>query len=163
MAGFTVASLLCGVATGPGMLIGARFLQGGMAALMIPQVLSIIHVTFPPKERGKVFGLYGSVGGLAVVAGPLLGGLFVRGNLFGWEWRPIFLINVPVGLLGLVATSIFVRESRSATPLRVDVGGAILATSSMLLLVYPLVQGRDFGWPAWSFAMMAGSVVVFAV
>lgn len=162
IAGFTVASLLCGVATGPAMLIGARILQGGMAALMIPQVLSIIHVTFPPEERGKVFGMYGAIGGLALIAGPLLGGMFIRADLFGWDWRPIFLVNVPVGVLGVVAASIFVRESRSPDPLRVDVGGVILATASVLLLVYPLVQGRELGWPAWTFVMMAASAVVFA-
>ncbi len=163
MAGFTVASALCGLAVGPGMLIGARVLQGAMAALMVPQVLAVIQVTFPAEERGKVFGLYGAIGALAVVAGPILGGLFVQSDLFGWHWRPIFLVNLPVGLAGMAAAAVFVRESRSPTARRLDVLGAILATAGVLLLLYPLTEGHELGWPAWTFALMAASVPVLAV
>ncbi|MFD3499187.1 MFS transporter [Streptomyces sp. NPDC058676] len=162
IAGFTAASLLCGIAATPGVLIGARVLQGVLAAMMIPQVLSIIHVTFPPAERGKVFGVYGAVGGLALISGPVLGGLFVEADLFGLGWRPIFLVNVPIGILGIFAALAVIRESRSEHPLRLDITGMVLSTASVLLLVFPLVQGRELDWPAWTFAMMAGSAVVFA-
>lgn len=98
MAGFTVVSAVCGLAPGPETLVVARFLQGAMAALMVPQVLSIIHVTFPAEERGKVFGMFGAMIGLGAVAGPMIGALLTEWNLFGLEWRPIFLVNLPVGI-----------------------------------------------------------------
>src|SRR5919197_3969503 len=102
MAGFTAASALCGLAGSPEVLIGARFVQGAMAGLMVPQILAIIHVTFPPSERGKVFGLYGAIAGMASVAGLVLGGALVEWNPARLEWRPIFLVNVPVGLVALL-------------------------------------------------------------
>ncbi|MEK8172880.1 MFS transporter [Streptomyces sp. M19] len=126
-------------------------------------MLSIIHVTFPPSERGKVFGVYGAVGGLALISGPVLGGVFIESDLFGWDWRPIFLVNVPVGILGIFAAMAVIRESKSENPLKLDIVGVILATSSVLLLVYPLVQGRELGWPVWTFLMMGGAVAVFAL
>src|SRR5262249_42979393 len=92
VAGFTVASALCGLAVSPAMLIAARFLEGARAGLMVPQILAIIHVPFPPQERGKVFGIWGGVLGSASVAGLVLGGVLVQWNLAGWGWRPIFLV-----------------------------------------------------------------------
>jgi EmrB/QacA subfamily drug resistance transporter len=163
MTGFTIGSALCGTAVSPGMLIGSRFLQGTMAALMIPQVLAIIHVTFPPQERGKVFGIYGGVAGSASVAGPVLGGLLVQWNLGGWQWRPIFLVNVPVGVAGLIVAWFVVRESKAPGVTRLDIPGMALATAAIGMLVYPLTEGHDLGWPAWTFALMGGSVPVFAL
>ena len=163
MAGFTAASALCGTAVNVDMLIASRFLQGAMAALMIPQVLAIIHVTFPPQERGKVFGVYGGVAGSASVAGPVLGGLLVQWNLAGWAWRPIFLVNLPVGVAGLVIAWFVVRESTAPGVTRLDLPGAALATIAVAMLAYPLTEGHDLGWPAWTFALMAGSVPVFAL
>ena len=163
VAGFTVASALCGVAVSPGMLIGARFFEGAMAGLMVPQILAIIHVTFPPQERGKVFGIWGGVLGSASVAGVVLGGVLVQWNLAGWGWRPIFLVNIPVGLAALAAAWFVVPESRSPATLRLDLVGMVLAITGVLMLVYPLTEGRSLGWPAWTFALMGGSVVVLAV
>ncbi|MEV7507958.1 MULTISPECIES: MFS transporter [unclassified Streptomyces] len=160
MAGFTVASLLCGIAGDPGTLTAARILQGAAAALMIPQVLSIIHVAFPPEERGKVFGMFSGIGGLALIFGPILGGILVEAELFGSPWRPIFLFNIPVGIATFVAALWFVRESKDPAAPRLDVVGVVLATAGVLMLVYPLTQGRELGWPLWSFAMMAGSLLV---
>nr|AQW35028.1 Multidrug MFS transporter [Streptomyces griseoruber] len=157
---FTVASLVCGLTPGPALLIVARAVQGAAAALMIPQVLSIIHVTFPKEERGKVLGTYGGVAGLALVLGPVVGGVLVSADLFGLEWRPIFLVNIPVGIVTFIAGVLYVRESRAPDKPRLDLVGVVLATASVLMLVYPLTQGRELGWPAWSFAMMAGSVAV---
>ncbi|MFE2278540.1 MFS transporter [Streptomyces sp. NPDC059454] len=162
MAGFTVSSLLCGIAADPGTLIAARAVQGATAALMVPQVLSIIHVTFPPEERGKVFGVFSGIGGLALVFGPILGGVLVEADLLGWGWRPIFLLNIPVGILTFFAALYLVRESRDADAPRLDLVGVVLATTGVLMLVYPLTQGRELGWPAWSFGMLGGSVVVLA-
>lgn len=161
--GFTLASMMCGLAPTPNILIGARFLQGIMAALMVPQILAIIHVTFPASERGKVFGLFGGIVGSASVAGPIVGGLLVQADIFGLQWRPIFLVNIPVGIALLIAGSIFIRESRSPTAPRLDLIGMGLAITAVLMLVYPLAEGRSLGWPAWTFALILGSIPVFGL
>ncbi|MFJ9369737.1 MFS transporter [Nocardia sp. NPDC101769] len=163
VAGFTIASALCGIAVSPGMLIVSRFLQGGTAGLMVPQILAIIHVTFPREERGKVFGIFGAVVGSAAVVGPTVGGVLVDWNVFGLQWRPIFLVNVPVGIAAFAAALFVVRESKSATAPKLDLVGATLATAAITMLVYPLTEGRRYGWPAWTFAMMAGAVAMLAV
>lgn len=161
--GFTLASALCGLAANPEMLVASRILQGGMAALMVPQVLSIVHATFPAHERGKVFGLFGAIVGLGAVSGPLLGALLTEWNLFGLEWRPIFLINLPVGIAGLVLGSRFITESKAPRALRLDLVGVALVTLGLLMLIYPLTRGEELGWPLWGYLSMAGSLVVLAV
>jgi EmrB/QacA subfamily drug resistance transporter len=159
--GFTVASALCGLAVSPDMLVASRILQGAAGAMMVPQVLSIIHVTFPAEERGKVFGMYGAMVGLGAVAGPLLGALLTQWNLFGLEWRPIFLVNLPIGIAGLLLGAKFITESRSPNALRIDVVGTVLATAGLLLVLFPLTQGEQLGWPLWTFVSMVAGVVVF--
>ncbi|MCX5037248.1 MFS transporter [Streptomyces coelicoflavus] len=161
--GFTLASALCGLAANPEMLVASRILQGGMSALMVPQVLSIVHATFPAHERGKVFGLFGAIVGLGAVSGPLLGALLTEWNLFGLEWRPIFLINLPVGIAGLVLGSRFITESKAPRALRLDLVGVALVTLGLLMLIYPLTRGEELGWPLWGHLSMAGSLVVLAV
>ncbi|MBF4997633.1 MFS transporter [Nocardia sp. BSTN01] len=161
MVGFTLASLACGISTSPSMLIGSRFVQGVFAALMVPQILATIRVTFPKDERGKAIALYGGVSGSASAVGLSLGGLLVQADLFGLSWRPIFLVNVPVGVIALVAAAAVMRDSRSAAAPRLDVLGMVLAITAVLLLVYPLTEGRRLHWPAWTFAMMAAAAVVF--
>ncbi|MGA5284022.1 MFS transporter [Streptomyces griseoincarnatus] len=160
--GFTVASALCGLAVNPEMLVASRILQGAMAALMVPQVLSIVHATFPAHERGKVFGLFGAIVGLGAVSGPLLGALLTERNLFGLEWRPIFLINLPVGVAALVLGSRFITESKAPRALKLDLPGVALVTLALLMLLYPLTRGRELGWPVWGHVSMAGALVVFA-
>ncbi|MEU3348728.1 MFS transporter [Streptomyces sp. NPDC006700] len=162
IAGFTLASALCGFAANPEMLVAARILQGAMAAMMVPQVLSIVHATFPAHERGKVFGLFGAIVGLGAVSGPLLGALLTEWNLFGLEWRPIFLINLPVGVLALVLGNRFISESKAPRALKLDLVGAALVTLGLLMLLYPLTRGRELGWPLWGYLSMAGALVVFA-
>jgi EmrB/QacA subfamily drug resistance transporter len=161
--GFTIMSALCGAAQTPGMLIACRVLQGAMGAIMIPQVLSMIQVIFPAGERIKALAAFGVTAGLGTVSGPLLGGLLTQHNLWGLDWRPIFLINVPVGILAVAASAVLVRESRAPRPPRLDPGGVLLITAALLLLLYPLVQGRQLGWPAWTFVAMAASVPVLAL
>ncbi|GAA3380373.1 MFS transporter [Streptomyces racemochromogenes] len=163
VAGFTVASLLCGIAPDPAMLVASRLLQGAMAALMVPQVLAIIHVTFPPHERGKVFGMFGAIVGLGAVSGPMLGALLTEWDLFGLEWRTIFLINLPVGIAAVLMGRAFISESKAPKALRLDLVGVVLATLALVMLIYPLTQGRENDWPLWGFACMIASPVVFAV
>ncbi|MFC8365346.1 MFS transporter [Streptomyces griseorubiginosus] len=160
--GFTLASALCGFAANPEMLVAARILQGGMAAMMVPQVLSIVHATFPAHERGKVFGLFGAVVGLGAVSGPLLGALLTEWNLFGLEWRPIFLINLPVGIAGLVLGSRFITESKAPRALKLDLVGVAMVVLGLLMLLYPLTRGEELDWPLWGYVSMAGAPLVFA-
>jgi EmrB/QacA subfamily drug resistance transporter len=163
VSGFTIASALCGFAQSPVMLVGSRILQGAMGALMFPQALSVTQVEFPQRERGTAFGITGAVIGLATISGPLLGGLLIAGNLFGLDWRPIFLVNLPLGVLAVAAAMVLLRESRAEGALRLDPGGVAIASAALLMLIYPLVEGRDLGWPTWTFLLMAASVPVFAV
>jgi EmrB/QacA subfamily drug resistance transporter len=163
MGGFTVASASCGLAVNPTMLVVSRVVQGSFAAMMYPQVLSVIQVSFPPRERAKAFGIFGATIGLAAIAGPLFGGLLIRANLFGLDWRPIFLVNVPVGIASLVASAMYLHESKSPHPVRLDLIGVAIVSVAVFFLVFPLVEGRQAGWPAWSFVMLVACVPVFAV
>jgi EmrB/QacA subfamily drug resistance transporter len=161
--GFTIMSALCGAAQSPGMLIASRVVQGAMGAIMVPQVLAVIQVIFPPKERIKALAGFGVTAGLGTVSGPLLGGLLIQHNLLGLDWRPIFLINVPVGIIAVAASAVLVRESRAPQPPRLDPAGVGLISAALLLLLYPLVEGRQLGWPAWTFVSMAAAAPVLAV
>ncbi|MET9516808.1 MFS transporter [Streptomyces sp. NPDC002994] len=161
--GFTLASALCGFAPNPETLVASRILQGAMAALMVPQVLSIVHATFPAHERGKVFGLFGAVVGLGAVSGPMLGALLTEWDLFGMGWRPIFLINLPVGIAGLILGIRFITESKAPKALRLDLVGVALATLGLLMLIYPLTRGEELDWPLWGHLSMIASPAVFAL
>jgi EmrB/QacA subfamily drug resistance transporter len=158
VAGFVIASMLCGVAPSPAFLIGSRVMQGIAASLLLPQVLSIMQVTFPTHERAQAFGLFGSVIGTASFSGNVLGGLLVSADLFGLAWRPIFLINLPVGVITVIAALRFVSESRSPKARRLDLGGVALLTAALLMLLYPLIEGREAGWPPWAFVCLAAFV-----
>ena len=160
MSGFVIASALCGLAQSAIMLDFSRVLQGAMAALMYPQVFSVIQVTFPPQERARVFGFLGAVIGIATITGPLVGGFIIRDDLTGGSWRWIFLVNLPIGIASLIAASRLVTESRAPNATRLDLVGVALATAGILLLVYPLVEGQVAGWPAWTFISMAISPVM---
>ncbi|MFN8511056.1 MAG: MFS transporter [Chloroflexia bacterium] len=162
MAGFTLASALCGLAPGPGLLVAARLFQGLGAALMAPQVLSIIQVTFPAAERGGALSVYGAAVGLASLAGQALGGLLIRANLFGLGWRVVFLVNIPIGVAALLAAVPLVRETRSPTARQLDLGGVAIITGGLFLFSFPLVAGRDAGWPAWSWACLIAAFPVLA-
>jgi EmrB/QacA subfamily drug resistance transporter len=160
MSGFVLASALCGLAQSAIMLDLSRVLQGTMAALMYPQVLSVIQVSFPPSERARVFGFVGATIGIATITGPLVGGLIIRDDITGGSWRWIFLVNLPIGIAALIAASRLVTESRAPDAKRLDLVGVVLATAGILLLVYPLVEGQVAGWPVWTFICMGVSPFV---
>lgn len=161
--GFLGASLLCAVAFSPETLLVARVLQGGFGAVMVPQSFGLIRELFG-AEVGKAFALLGPVIGLATVLGPVIAGLLVDADLFGTGWRMIFAINIPLGAFALVVGARVLPDSPpAARGQRLDVRGALLAAAGMFLLVYPLTQGHELGWPLWSFVMLAASVVVLAV
>jgi EmrB/QacA subfamily drug resistance transporter len=157
---FTAASMLCGLAPSPVFLIAARALQGVAGALLFPQVLSIMQVTFPVTERAKAFGLFGTVIGTSSFSGNVLGGLLVSADVFGLSWRPIFLINLPIGLLTVLAAARFVKETRSPKARSLDLGGVAILVAALTLLLYPLIQGREAGWPTWAFVSMAAALPV---
>jgi len=163
VSGFTVASLLTGIAPNPMFLVIARLLQGSMAALMVPQVMSLMQVMYKPEERGAVMGMFGMLGGLAASLGPIIGGLLIKANLFGWDWRPIFLINLPVGIFAFIAGSKYLPEGKSEHPLHIDIKGTLLIVAALSLLVFPLIEGRDLGWPVWSLILLAASMPALAV
>jgi EmrB/QacA subfamily drug resistance transporter len=161
--GFVVASVLCALSPSPDALIAARSLQGVVAAIMVPQGFGLIRELFGDEGQRKAFAVFGPVMGLAAVAGPLLGGGLVDLNLLGSGWRAIFLVNVPVGLVAIVVGRRYLPRNAPATPgARPDVVSALLAIAGGVALVYPLIQGREQGWPAWSFAMLAAGVFVLA-
>ncbi len=155
MVGFTLASAFCGLAVDPAMLIASRVLQGLTAAIMSPQVLAIIRVTFPEAERSRAIGFFGTTLGLASIMAQLIGGVLVQADIAGLSWRPIFLVNVPVGIVALIAARGSLRDSRAGGRPTLDFGGMVLGTAALLLLVYPLVEGREAGWPAWSIFSLA--------
>jgi len=161
--GFTLSSLLCGLAPSSGVLIACRLLQGLAAALMIPQGFGIIRAAFPTDELPKAFGLFGPVIGLSAVLGPIVGGALVDADLLGTGWRLIFLVNLPLGLVAAWGALRVLPESRTPGAPTLDLPGAALVALAMGLLVYPLIQGREAGWPAWAFAMMAASALLFAL
>lgn len=156
--GFTIASLLAGIAPNIEFLVAARLLQGSMAALMVPQVMSLMQVMYNPKERSGVMGLFGMLGGLAASLGPIIGGLLIKANLFNWDWRPIFLINLPVGIFAILAGIKFLPNGKSIHPLHIDIKGTLLVIAALSLLIFPLIEGRDMDWPLWTIAMLATSI-----
>jgi EmrB/QacA subfamily drug resistance transporter len=158
IAGFTVASLLTGIAPTPTFLVIARLLQGSMAALMVPQVMSLMQVIYEPHERSQVMGMFGMLGGLAASLGPIVGGLLIKANIFGLDWRPIFLINLPVGIFALIAGYKYLPDGKSEHPLHIDVKGTLLIVVALSLMVFPLIEGRDLGWPLWSLVVLAASI-----
>ena len=161
LAAFTLTSGLCGTAPTAHALIAARVAQGLAAAAMFPQVLSIIRVAFPSHEQSKAFGFFGTTLGAASAAGPLLGGILIRFDPFGLSWRPVFLVNLPIGLCALFAAHVLLEESRASRPLRLDLGGMAMVTAGLALLIYPLIFGRASGWPLWAWASMLFSVPAF--
>jgi EmrB/QacA subfamily drug resistance transporter len=160
VAGFTVASALCGLSQSGLQLVAFRVLQGLMASMMYPQIFSIITIAFPPQRRPLALGLLGGVIGLATITGPLLGGILIQLNIANLDWRPIFLINVPVGAGAVIAAALYLQESRPPKAPTLDIPGVLIASTGLFLLTFPLVEGRDAGWPWWTFAMLAGAVVV---
>ena len=162
MAGFTVASMACAVAVSPETLVAARAVQGAFGALMLPQVFGLIREVFGPEDMSKAFGVLGPVMGLAAVLGPIVAGALIGADVLGTEWRMIFLVNVPVGLAALAVGARTLPAGAPASGVRLDVRGAVLAAAGTGLLVYPLVQGRDLGWPAWVVGLLVVSVPALA-
>ena len=162
MAGFTLASALCGLAPSAGLLIGARVLQGLAAALLFPQVYASIRVNFDNDDSRHAFGLLGMTLGLAAIAGQVFGGWLVHADLFGLDWRSIFLINIPIGVFA-VATARHIPESLAPQRSTLDWMGVVLVSIGLALLLVPLIEGSGRGWPAWSLWALCAAGILLAL
>ena len=164
---FTVASLACGIAPGIEVLIGARFVQGAGAAAMMPQIMSVIQVRFDGAARARALSAYTAVLSSGFVAGQVLGGVLVTANLFGQTWRPVFLVNVPIGLAVLALVPRVVPADEAIAPgqrrRQLDLAGLAIAVPAVFLVVLPLMLGHQENWPGWVFACIALGLVLAAV
>jgi len=163
MALFTLASVGCALAPASGSLIAARLVQGLGAAAMFPQVFAVIQVLIPAGRRPRAFGALGAVIGMATLSGQLIGGVLISADLFGSSWRPVFWVNVPVGVVTLLLAGPFLPETRAPRARRLDLPGAAALTVALVLLVVPLIEGRAYGWPLWTWLGLAACVPAFAV
>jgi MFS family permease len=160
---FTLASLGCGLATSAGMLIALRFVQGTGAAAMIPQVLSLIQRSFTGAARARPMRLYAAVLAGGAVTGQIAGGLLVSADILGSTWRPVFLLNVPIGALLLAAGAWLLPRGPAERGRGLDPAGLVTLSPAVLGLVLPLVLGQSEHWPVWGWACMAGSAVLLVV
>ncbi|QKW11232.1 MFS transporter [Streptomyces sp. NA04227] len=158
MSAFAVASLLCALALSPGQLVAARLLQGLTAAAMVPQVLSLITVTFPASHRGRATAWYGAITGLGSLAGQILGGVLVAADAFGLGWRTIFLINVPLALVAVLLALRVLPKGPHGRTARFDPVGAFAVSSALALVLVPLSLGREQGWPVWAWLCVGAAV-----
>jgi EmrB/QacA subfamily drug resistance transporter len=163
LAVFTVASAACGAAGTPFELVLGRLLQGVGGALLTPNVLSIIGVLYSGPDRVRALSVYGTVMGLAAVGGQLIGGALIAADPAGLTWRSCLLINVPIGLAALVLAPRVIAESRQPRAPRLDKVGTLLATAALTAVVLPLLEGRQHGWPAWSWVSLGAAPVVTAL
>ncbi|MFD3505557.1 MFS transporter [Streptomyces sp. NPDC058676] len=162
LVGFVLASLACGVAPSVGALIAARLVQGATAALLIPQVLATFHHVLEGERKSRAVALYGATSGIAAVVGQLVGGLLVSADIAGTSWRPIFLVNVPIGVIVLIVAARIVPDTRSHHPVGIDLPGTVLFAATLTALLVPLTEGHSLGWPWWTWLMLAAAVVLGA-
>lgn len=161
--GFTLASFLCAIAPSIEMLIAFRLIQGFMGAMLLPQGFGLIRGAFPPEEFGKAFAAYGPVFGIAGILGPILGGGIIQGNFFNLDWRVVFLVNIPIGIVAAIISWRVLPKTPINRGIRIDLLGALVIAVASALLVWPLIQGQDAGWPLWTYIMLAGSLATFGI
>ena len=162
LVGFTVMSAACGLAPTAEALILFRALQGLAAAAMIPQVLTSIQVMYAPHERAAAMGLFTGLAGVTAVVGPVLGAVLTNADIAGTGWRSIFLVNIPVGIVAIVAAVKWVPNSVAERRPGIDVRGVLVLAAGLLAVLYPLTMGRELGWPVWGYALMAGGLALLA-
>ncbi|MEU6831693.1 MFS transporter [Nocardia beijingensis] len=158
---FTLSSVACALSPSAGSLIAARVVQGLGAALMVPQVFAYVTVLVPAARRHSVYGVLGIVMGMATIGGQVIGGLLIGADLFDSGWRLVFWVNAPIGIAMLLLAVRYVPETGSAVTRRLDMPGVLVLSAALFLLVLPLIQGQEAGWPGWVWACFAGSAVAF--
>jgi EmrB/QacA subfamily drug resistance transporter len=159
---FVAASAGCGMAPNADLLVVCRLLQGAAGALIAPTVLSIIGVVFTGPERARAIGIYGVVLGLAAASGQLIGGALMQFDVAGLGWRSVFLINVPIGIAALALSRRWIPESRAQIARRLDLTGTAMLTAGLTAVVLPLVEGRQLGWPSWTWMSLAAAPILLA-
>ncbi|KPV60266.1 MFS transporter [Paenibacillus sp. A3] len=159
VAGFTLMAALGGVASDPSVLIAIRVVQGLSTAIIQPQVLSTMQVSFPPQEKALAFGIYGALIGVGFTLGLILGGLLIDWNWFALGWRNVFFFNVPIGVLVLLFLPV-IPESRGVRGQRMDWSGAALLIAGLFLLIYPLSEAQKRGWPLWTWSCLVLAIPV---
>lgn len=162
LVGFTAASVACGLAISPTMMILARVLQGAFGALMIPQGFGIISQAFTREQMGQAFSAFGPVLGVSAVAGPLVAGALISANIAGTGWRAAFLMNLLVGVITFVAAWIILPPDDGDAAVHIDVPGAVLLAASMVGLLFGVIQGAEAGWPAYTLGSLGAGVLLFA-
>ena len=163
MAVFTASSAIGGFAPSVAVLIGARVVQGIGSGLMVPQVLSFVFAEFSAEERPRAMTLFAAAFPIGGLAGPILGGVLTEANLFGLGWRAIFLVNVPIGIVALAGAVSLMPGRPGLVRQRVDAVGIVLLTLGLVAIFYPLVQGRELGWPAWSIGLLIAALPMLGV
>jgi len=159
---FTITSAACGVAPTAGLLVAGRVLQGASAGLMTPQVLAILRTSYSGRAQARAFSMFGLSLGIGAVSGQLIGGLLIRADVLGLDWRTCFLINVPVGVAAVALTPRVVPESRGPARTGLGIPGMLIASLALVAIVLPLIQGRQSGWPAWTWPSLAGGCLLLA-
>ena len=159
-AGFTAMSAACALAPSPGVLIAFRVLQGSFGALMIPQGFGMLKEVFDEDEMTKVFGAFGPMMGLSILAAPILAGALIEANLWGIGWRLVFLINVPIGIAAFAGAVRVLPRTVAHPGIRLDIVGMLLIGVALTAIIYPLIQGRAEGWPAWTFVSLAAGALL---
>jgi EmrB/QacA subfamily drug resistance transporter len=166
LSGFTVASAVCGTAPNATVLIIARALQGVSGALVFPQVLAVIQVTFQGRELTRALGTMGAVIGIGAIAGQIVGGSLISANLFGLSWRPTFLVNLPIGVVAVVAAALVLpgaKRSQGEERPHLDLVGVVLSGAALFCLAFPLLEGRDAHWPAWMLVLLVATAPLVAL
>jgi EmrB/QacA subfamily drug resistance transporter len=159
---FTITSAACGLAPTAGLLVAGRVLQGISAGLMTPQVLAILRTSYSGQAQARAFSMFGLSLGIGAVSGQLIGGLLIRADVLGLDWRTCFLINVPVGAAAVALTPRVVPESRGPARAALGIPGMVIASVALVAIVLPLIQGRQAGWPAWTWPSLAGGCLLLA-
>ena len=162
IAGFTLASLWCGLSVDPAMLIAGRLVQGGFGALLIPQGIGILLGTFSREQLPRVFSAFGPVMGASAVLGPIIAGFLISANIAGLTWRPIFLINIVLGTTGFIAALRLLPDDGPASAVPIDGLGSGLLGASMLALIYGLIEGSTAGWTAVPVLCLAAGAALLA-
>jgi len=160
---FTVASLLCAIAPNVESLIAFRLIQGFAGALVLPHVIGFIRDVFPPNEIGKAFAIFGPVFGLGGILGPVIGGFIIDADIASTGWRAVFLVNIPIGIVVIVLAWIYLPKRASDHSIGIDLVGSLLIIASSGLLLLPLIQGQQAGWPLWTFVSLIVSLLGFGI
>ncbi len=163
LASFTLSSLLCALAPSIEALIAFRLIQGFAGAMVLPHVIGFIRDVFPPEELGKAFAIFGPVFGLGGILGPIIGGFLIDGDIASTGWRAVFLVNIPIGIIIFGLAWKYLPRRDPDHSIKIDVMGSLLIIISSGLLLLPLIQGQEAGWPLWTFASLAASLVGFGV